>query len=371
MTSWLNTHEAGISYFVSSGTDLQEQTSTNIVIRNKREHQDESEYQDTGRRRRRQQLRTSVSPMSIQTHFQSWPGSVDLVWDVALFLVDNGTVAACLYNPNGSAWLPARELNPNIASAAGSAYITFQLEAFDPALHFLGTFFVDPVVTVNATNPPHLTMHVLQNSELFKDAVCLLNMIRCNQIHVGSLKAAMVRASRNCTGSFLSTATSQPWIANARCGGLFHLDNRTERLFHEMLVHRNHSFPGQHVAAKRRGKVYYHLSRLMRILGEQQVPVIVRDGGPPILACIYDPMNVPAGSWLAAVRNHGFVPFDSDNDFAILDTHRDKLANADLAPYKQTWLWEKDDRGDYESFRIEPDVEGWPIMVTFLPCVWH
>jgi hypothetical protein len=68
--------------------------------------------------------------MSIQTHFQSWPGSVDLLWDVALFLVDNGTVAACLYNPNGSAWLPARELNPNVASAAGSAYITFQLEAF-------------------------------------------------------------------------------------------------------------------------------------------------------------------------------------------------------------------------------------------------
>jgi hypothetical protein len=106
----------------------------------------------------------------------------------------------------------------------------------------------------------------------------------------------------------------------------------------EVLVSIGHVFPGQIDAAKARREVWRALQPVLAELKRQGVPIFLR-----------------AGTWLAAMRNHGYTPFDYDNDFAILDIHEDKLRRAKL-PKPFTF---KISPG---TFQVIPFVAGWPLM---------
>ena len=58
---------------------------------------------------------------------------------------------------------------------------------------------------------------------------------------------------------------------------------------------------------------------------------------------------------MAAYRQAGYTPFDRDNDFAVLDSDVHRLKTLQLpTPYKFVWK--------PNTFRLEPLVEGWPLM---------
>jgi hypothetical protein len=109
----------------------------------------------------------------------------------------------------------------------------------------------------------------------------------------------------------------------------------------EVLVSMGHVFPGQIDAARARREVWGALEPVLAALRRQGVPIFLR-----------------AGTWLAAIRNRGYTPFDYDNDFAILDTHEDKLRRAKL-PKPFTF---KITAGKPGKFQVIPFVAGWPLM---------
>ena len=112
----------------------------------------------------------------------------------------------------------------------------------------------------------------------------------------------------------------------------------------EVLVSIGHVFPGQIDAAKARRKMWDALQQVLAALKHQGVPIFLR-----------------AGTWLAAMRNHGWPPFDYDNDFAILDIHEDKLRRAKL-PKPFTLKVTGGKPGKFGKFKLSPSVAGWPLM---------
>jgi len=92
-------------------------------------------------------------------------------------------------------------------------------------------------------------------------------------------------------------------------------------------------------SAKERTIVWHELKRITQFFAENDLRVFVR-----------------AGTWLSAYRQAGYTPFDRDNDFGILDSDVPSLKALRLPdPYTVVWLSET-------SWRIQPFVEGWPLM---------
>jgi len=56
------------------------------------------------------------------------------------------------------------------------------------------------------------------------------------------------------------------------------------------------------------------------------------------------------GMLLAAVREHGFMPFEHDSDFLVLEEDMEKLKTADLSPFYMS------------GNDLKPDFDGWPLL---------